>query len=86
MDKEFLLQLKDVHVHYGGVKALDGASVFVNEGEIVVLMGPNGAGKSTILKAIFGIAPIESGKIDHGWLDHPVRRAPPRPEAPKKIK
>jgi branched-chain amino acid transport system ATP-binding protein len=63
MDKEFLLQLKDVHVHYGGVKALDGASVFVNEGEIVVLMGPNGAGKSTILKAIFGIAPIESGKI-----------------------
>lgn len=60
---ETLLQLKDVHVHYGGVKALDGASVRLDEGEIVALMGPNGAGKSTILKAIFGLAPIESGKV-----------------------
>lgn len=63
MDKEILLKIKDVHVHYGGVKALDGASVSVDEGEIIALMGPNGAGKSTILKAIFGMAPIDSGKV-----------------------
>lgn len=61
--KETLLKLNNIHVHYGGVKALDGASVSVDEGEIVALMGPNGAGKSTILKAIFGLAPIESGKV-----------------------
>ena len=63
MTKENLLELKNIHVHYGGVKALDGASVSVDEGEVVALMGPNGAGKSTILKTIFGLAPIESGKV-----------------------
>lgn len=61
--KEFLLKLNDIHVHYGGVKALNGATLNLDEGEIVALMGPNGAGKSTVLKAIFGIAPIDSGKI-----------------------
>lgn len=63
MPTETLLKLTDIHVHYGGVKALDGASIDLDEGEVVALMGPNGAGKSTILKAIFGLAPIESGKI-----------------------
>jgi branched-chain amino acid transport system ATP-binding protein len=63
MPTETLLQLKDIHVHYGGVKALAGASVSIDEGEVVALMGPNGAGKSTILKAIFGLAPIESGEV-----------------------
>lgn len=65
---EKLLSLRDIHVHYGGVKALDGASVHIDEGEVVALMGPNGAGKSTILKAIFGLAPIESGRI--AWEGH----------------
>lgn len=63
MNKEILLQLKNIHVHYGGVKALDGAGIMLDEGEIVALMGPNGAGKSTILKAIFGLAPVASGEI-----------------------
>jgi len=63
MRSETLLKLEDVHVRYGGVKALDGASVSLDEGEIVALLGPNGAGKSTILKAIFGLAPIQHGKI-----------------------
>ena len=63
MSKETLLKLNDIHVHYGGVRALDGASVEVDEGEVVALMGPNGAGKSTILKTIFGLAPIDSGEV-----------------------
>lgn len=53
-----LLELKNVSVAYGGVKALDGVDVYFKEGEIVALMGPNGAGKSTILKAAFGLAPL----------------------------
>ncbi len=60
---EILLKLENAHVHYGGVKALDGASVAIDEGEIVALMGPNGAGKSTALKAMFGLAPISSGSV-----------------------
>lgn len=60
---EKLLQLKNVSVCYGGVHALDGVTVEIDEGEVVALMGPNGAGKSTILKAIFGIAPIASGAV-----------------------
>ncbi|MBI2888976.1 MAG: ABC transporter ATP-binding protein [Candidatus Liptonbacteria bacterium] len=68
-----LLQVNNVHVHYGGVKALDGASVSLDEGEVVAFMGPNGAGKSTILKAIFGLAPLESGEVRwHGAAIKPV--------------
>lgn len=63
MEKEILLQLRNVSVHYGGVKALDNVDVKLDENEIVALMGPNGAGKSTILKTIFGLAPIHSGKV-----------------------
>lgn len=58
-----LLELKDVRVHYGGVRALDGAAIRIDGGEIVALMGPNGAGKSTVLKAIFGLARMESGSV-----------------------
>ena len=63
MPTETLLQLDNIHVHYGGVKALDGVDISLDEGEIAALMGPNGAGKSTILKVIFGLAPIQSGKV-----------------------
>ena len=57
----------------GGVVALDGVSLGVEEGEIVALMGPNGAGKSTVLKAIFGLAPVASGRIY--WREQPLEAA-----------
>lgn len=63
MKTETLLKLENISVHYGGVKALDAASISLDEGEVVALMGPNGAGKSTILKALFGLAPIQSGTV-----------------------
>ena len=66
---ETLLRTEDLHVRYGGVVALAGADVALDEGEVVALMGPNGAGKSTILKAIFGLAPIAHGKVL--WHENP---------------
>jgi len=63
MKSEILLGLKNVYIHYGSVKALDGVDVFIDEGEVVALMGPNGAGKSTILKTIFGLVPLASGNV-----------------------
>ena len=58
-----LLELTDVHVHYGKVEALKGVSLTVDEGEIVTLIGGNGAGKSTTLKTISGLRPVTSGRI-----------------------
>ncbi len=69
-----LIKIEDVSVRYGGVRALDGVSLSLGEREIVALMGPNGAGKSTILKSIFGLAEINSGKII--WQDHLIRPLP----------
>jgi branched-chain amino acid transport system ATP-binding protein len=58
-----LLEVEDVHVHYGKVEALKGVSLTVDEGEIVTLIGGNGAGKSTTLKTISGLRPVTSGRI-----------------------
>jgi branched-chain amino acid transport system ATP-binding protein len=58
-----LLELKDVHVHYGKVAALKGISVTVEEGEVVSLIGANGAGKTTTMKTISGLRPVTSGRI-----------------------
>jgi branched-chain amino acid transport system ATP-binding protein len=74
MDNNQLIQLKDISVHYGGVKALEKATLHLSRGEIVALMGPNGAGKSTILKAIFGLAPLSSGQTL--WRDQPINPIP----------
>ncbi len=63
MNEQTLLQVDEITVHYNGVKAIDHASLNLNDGEIVALMGPNGAGKSTLLKAIFGLVPIDTGQI-----------------------
>ncbi|MCE5241502.1 ABC transporter ATP-binding protein [bacterium] len=52
-----MLDIRDLHVSYGGIAALQGVSLEVREGEIVSLIGANGAGKSTLLKAISGLVP-----------------------------
>ena len=61
-----LLEVKDLSVSYGAVKAIEDISIRVDEGEIVALIGPNGAGKSTTLKAISGLLDLQNGIIDNG--------------------
>ncbi len=58
-----LLELDDVHVHYGKIEAVKGVSVTVDEGEVVTLIGANGAGKTTTLKAVSGVRNVTGGRI-----------------------
>jgi branched-chain amino acid transport system ATP-binding protein len=60
---EALLELKDVKIRYGGIEAVKGVSVHVDEGELVTLIGGNGAGKSTTLRTISGIKRPSEGSI-----------------------
>ena len=58
-----MLEIKDLHVSYGGIKALRGINIEVPDGKIVTLIGANGAGKSTLLRTISGLVNAESGSI-----------------------
>ena len=58
-----MLTLKNIVAHYGGVQALKGISLEVQEGTVTALIGANGAGKSTTLRAISGLVPLTSGEI-----------------------
>jgi branched-chain amino acid transport system ATP-binding protein len=58
-----LLEVDDLHTHYGAIEALKGVSLSVDEGEIVTLIGSNGAGKSTTLRSISGLTPASGGRV-----------------------
>ncbi len=61
-----MLRVSDIHTYYGETQALFGASLEVNEGEVVALLGPNGAGKTTAIRSILGLTPPRQGTI---WFD-----------------
>jgi branched-chain amino acid transport system ATP-binding protein len=58
-----MLSVKDLNVFYGGIHALKGVSIDVQEGQIVSIIGSNGAGKSTLINAISGIVKYKDGEI-----------------------
>lgn len=58
-----LLELRELDVAYGGIRAVRGLNLKVNPGELVALIGANGAGKSTTLRAICGLVPLAGGDI-----------------------
>ena len=64
-----MLEVKDLAVSYGAIRALHGVSFHVEEGEIVTLIGANGAGKSTTLRTISALQPSDSGQIVYDGVD-----------------
>ena len=58
-----LLEVEDIHTHYGSIEALRGVSLTVEEREVVTMIGSNGAGKSTTLRSISGLSPATTGKV-----------------------
>lgn len=68
-----ILEVKDLHVHYGVIEALKGVSLQVEQGKIVSLIGANGAGKTTMLHAISGIVKKSGGSI--AFLGNDITKA-----------
>jgi branched-chain amino acid transport system ATP-binding protein len=58
-----MLEVRDLHVHYGSIRALKGISLEVKEGEMVALIGANGAGKTTLLNTLSGFNRPKQGEI-----------------------
>jgi branched-chain amino acid transport system ATP-binding protein len=58
-----MLEIQDLHVNYGGIHALNGVTLKVEEQWIVTLLGSNGAGKSTTIRAVSGLERIASGQV-----------------------
>jgi branched-chain amino acid transport system ATP-binding protein len=72
-----LMEIKDIHVAYGGIQALQGVSLHVEEGEIVTIIGANGAGKSSLLNSISAIVHYRPGEI--------IYQGQPLPDKPHKV-
>ena len=64
-----LLEVSDLHAHYGAIEALKGISLTVDEGEVVTLIGSNGAGKTTTLRSISGLTPASAGTVTFAGED-----------------
>ena len=58
-----MLEVKDLEVHYGVIRAIKGISFEVNEGEVISLIGANGAGKTTTLHAVSGLLSKSAGSV-----------------------
>ena len=66
-----MIVVEDLHKHFGGFHAVDGASLSIAEGTITGLIGPNGAGKTTLFNVIAGVLPPTSGRVSMAGEDIP---------------
>ncbi len=74
MTEPAILEVRDLSVAYGAIKALKGVSLTLARGEIVTLIGANGAGKTTTLRAIMGLVPAAGGEVRYDGA--PTRSRP----------
>ncbi len=58
-----LVEMRDISVSFGGIKAVDHVTVDLHPGEVVGLLGHNGAGKSTLIKCLSGAYKMDAGEI-----------------------
>jgi branched-chain amino acid transport system ATP-binding protein len=76
-----MLEVTDLHAHYGRAHILQGVSFAIAQGEVLVLLGRNGAGKSTTMKSLIGLLPPSAGHISFaghniaGWEPHRIAQA-----------
>ncbi len=73
---EPILKLEDIHISFGGLKALNGVSIEVYPGEIMAIIGPNGAGKTTLLNIINGVYTPDKGRIIFEGKERPRKIKP----------
>ena len=64
MKNKLLLKVSGLTMQFGGLKAVDGVNLHINEGEVVSLIGPNGAGKTTVFNCLSGFYKPSAGKIE----------------------
>jgi len=76
-----ILSVHDLGITFGGVRAVDGVSFMVKEGEIFAIIGPNGAGKTTLFNVISGVYTPQRGRVSLGG--HDVTELPPHVLAQK---
>jgi branched-chain amino acid transport system ATP-binding protein len=69
-----ILEVAELHVRYGRIRALKGVSLSIAPGEIVAILGANGAGKSTLMRALAGLETVRKGQILFGGV--PIARRP----------
>ena len=60
---DIMLEIKDLHVHYGGIHAVKGVSLSIPRGSIVTLIGANGAGKSSVIRSVAGLVKGATGEV-----------------------
>ncbi len=60
-----MLKIEDLHVHYGGIHAVQGVNIAIPRGKIVTLIGANGAGKSSAIRAVAGLCAGAKGRVFH---------------------
>ena len=63
MESEAIIQIRDIHKHFGKVRALRGIDLNVSRGEVVLIIGPSGSGKSTLLRCINRLEEFDQGSI-----------------------
>ena len=70
-----MLEITDLHIYYGAIRALEGVTLRVDKGEIVTMIGANGAGKTTTIRSISGLVKPKTGSIT--FEGKPIHKMPP---------